>query len=98
MRRDGVLLSMMCDDGSEIDVRQHVAVEDDSRGIDVLFGVLECASGSKRRSFNGISNPDPVIGTVFQQVFDLSRLIGQAQNDLADTGTAHQIDLIQQER
>src|SRR6266567_6452015 len=64
----------------------------------MFFRVLERAAGTEGHAFNRISNPNPVVGTVFQKVFDLSWLIGEAQNDLFDAGSLHQIDLIEKKR
>ena len=87
---------MVSDDGAKIDGGQHVAVEDDGCGIDVFFGILESPAGAKRRAFDGISDPDAVIGPVFQEIFDFSRLIRQAEDDFVDAGASHKIDLIKQ--
>src|SRR5215471_9711405 len=45
--RNRTLLTMMRDNRSEIDVRQHISVEHDSSGIDMLFGIFECSTSSQ---------------------------------------------------
>jgi hypothetical protein len=58
---------MVRDHGSQIDIRQHVAVENDRRVVDVLFGILEGPPGAERRSFNGISDPNAIVGPSFRR-------------------------------
>jgi len=80
-------------DCGKIDIRQHISIEDNGSRINVFFGILKRAAGAKGRSFYGISDPYTVVRAIFQEILDLSRLVGQTENDLVDPCASHQIDL-----
>jgi hypothetical protein len=80
-------------DFGKIDIRQHIAVEHNGSRINVFFGILKRASGAKGRAFYRISDPYAVIRAIFEQVLDLSWLVGQTENDLVDACASHQIYL-----
>jgi hypothetical protein len=88
---------MVCDNRVQINRREHIAIKDDGRGVDLVFRVLECAPGSQRIGLNGVPNTDSVFGAVLQEVLDLTRLIRKAEDDLLDPAASHEIDLVQQE-
>ena len=64
----------------------------------MLLGILEGATGTEGRSFDGIADADAVIGSVLQKILNLSWLIGKAQDDLINAAASHEIDLIEKKR
>src|SRR5262245_26239692 len=62
------------------------------------FGVFERATGPKWACFDGISDMNAVIDAVLEEVFDLTRLIRQTEDDIDDSTASHQINLIKKKR
>ena len=64
-RRNSTFLSMVRDNGGEIYICKDITVEHDGGSIDVFFGVLKCASGAKRGTFDSVPDPNAIVGTIF---------------------------------
>src|SRR5678816_2843834 len=82
----------------QIDGRQHIAIKDNSRGVNVLLCIFKSPTRTQGRSFNRIPEAHAVIRTILEKVFDLSRLIRQAKDDFMNLSAQHEIELIQEER
>ena len=81
---DGFSLTMACDDSAQVQSRQDIAIEDDSRGVDMFFGVFKCTPGPEGGTFDGIPDPDAIVRPILQQVFYFARLIGKTKDDFTD--------------
>jgi hypothetical protein len=90
---------MKSNHAAEIDLREHVAVEDDNRFRQLIAGVFDGARGSKRRGLDDVADLDADVRAVAEDLLDPARLIIEAQNDLVNLRhLLEKIDLIVQKR
>ena len=83
----------------QIDLRQHVAVEDDDRAVEVRLGELDRAAGAERRGLDQIANRQPDVRAVAEDLFDAAGLVVQAEDHLGDARhLLQQVELVVQER
>ena len=96
MRRLGIPF----DDSMGISVKSVVFIDHDGKIYEER--PTERVMSSWGRVFRSLRDRIPdanaVIAPVFQKIFDFARLVRQAENNFFDSATAHQIDLIKQER
>ncbi|MNS71964.1 hypothetical protein D3C72_1053560 [compost metagenome] len=79
----GALMGL--DDGREVDVREHVAVEDQHGLVgEVLLGVLDRAGGAQGLGLVGVEKLHAVLRAVTQDVLDGIREVVQVDDDLFD--------------
>ena len=79
-RRLRLALAMQRDDGAEIDLRQHVAVEHDDRLAERLAGVADGAAGAERRRLDHVADAEAGVAAVAEDLLDAARLVIQAQD------------------
>ena len=85
--------------GAEINVGQHVAVEDHDRIGQRIASVADCAAGAERHRLDHIAKPDAEPGAFSEDLFDAPRLIVQAEDDLVDfRHLLEKIDLVVEKR
>ena len=90
---------MQADDASQIDLREHVTVEDDNRFGQLVAGVLDGPRGSERRRLDDIPDFDPVFRSVAEDLLDAPRLVIEAQDDFVDfRNLLQEVDLIVEKR
>jgi hypothetical protein len=84
---------------AEVDLGQHVTIEDDHGLGEVVAGIPNRAGGPKRRRFDDIPDRNACVRTVAEDLFNAARLIVQAEDDLVNLRhLLQQIDLIVQKR
>ena len=90
---------MQAQDSGQIDLGQHVAVEDDDRFGQRVARIPHRAAGAEGRRFDDVADLDANAGPVAEHVFDPPRLVVQAEDDFVDfRNLAQQIDLVVQKR
>ena len=90
---------MQPDDRAEIDLRQHVAVEDDDRLAKRFAGVAHRAAGAERRRLDDVSDAEAALAAVAEDLLDSARLVIQAEDDLVDfRNLLQKIELVVEER
>ena len=92
-------LAVQRDDGAEIDLRQHVAVEDDDRLAQRFAGVADRAGRAERRRLDDVADAEAGVAAVAEDLLDAPRLVVEAEDDLVDFGhLLQQIELVVQKR
>ena len=87
------------DDRAQIELGQHVAVEDDDRFGELVAGVLDRARGAERGWLDDVANLDADLGSVAEDLLDAPRLVVEAQDDFVDLGhLLEQVELVVEER
>ncbi len=89
---------MFAYDCFEIEIGENVAVEDDSRLANQIFGKLVSAGRSHRLGLDGVFELHTEIRAVAEQLLDLVGLIRERECDIRDAGAAQRVDLIKQKR
>ena len=86
---------MQVDDRRQVDLRQHVAVEDHDRLRQVGACVLHRTRGAEWCRFYDVPDRDAQSGPVTEDLLDSLRLIIQAQDDLVDLwNLLEKVDLV----
>ena len=81
--------------GAEIDLRQHVAVEDDDRVVQRLARVSHGAASAERRRLDNVTDRQIGLAAVAEDLLDAPRLIVEAEDHLVDLRhLLQQIELI----
>ena len=97
-RRLGLALAVQPEHRREVDVGQHVAVEDDDRLGQRIARVADRAAGAERHRLDDVADAQPGFA-VAENLLDAPRLIVEAENDLVDLRhLLQEIDLVVQER
>ena len=98
-RRLRLALPMQPQHGTEIDLGQHVAVEDDHRLGQRVAGIADRAAGAERHRLDDVAELDAQPLAVAEDLLDAARLVVQAQDDLVDLRhLAQEIDLVVEKR
>ena len=98
-RRLGLALAVEAQHGREIDIGQHVAVEDDDRFGQRVAGVADRAAGPERHRLDDVAEPHAEPFTFTEDLLDPPRLIVEAEDDFVDLrNLLQQIDLVIEER
>ena len=98
-RRLGLPLAVQPQHGAEVDLGQHVAVEDDHRLGQLIAGVADRAAGAERHRLDHVAEPQPQPVALAEDLLDPARLVVQAENRLVDLRhLPQQIDLVVEER
>ena len=85
--------------GREIDLGQHVAVEDDDRFGQLVARIADRAAGAERHRFDDIPEAEAEALALPEDLLDAPRLVVEAQDGLVDLGhLPEQIDLVVQKR
>ena len=85
--------------GAQVDLGQHVAVEDDDRFGQRVAGVADRAAGAERHRLDDVAQLEPEALAVAEDLLDPARLVVEAEDDLVDfRHLAQQIDLVVEER
>jgi hypothetical protein len=98
-RRLGLAFPVQRDDRREVDLGQHVAVEDDHRLAQRFARVAHGAGRAERRRLDDVADAEAAVAAVAKDLFDPSRLIVEAQDRLIDLRhLLQQIELIVEKR
>ena len=83
----------------EVDLGQDVAVEHDDRVLQRISGVPHGAGGAERHRLDDVAQPDTETLALAEHLFDSTRLIVEAEDDLVDfRHLFEQINLVIQKR
>ena len=83
----------------QVDLGQHVAVEDDDRSVEVRLGELDRAAGAERLRLDQVADRQADAAAVAEDVLDAARLVVEAEDDFVEPGDLlQQVDLVVQER
>ena len=97
--RLGLALAVERQDGAQVHLRQHVAVEDDDRLGQRVAGVADGAGRAERHRFDDVAELHAEAFAIAEDLFDPPRLVVQAQDGLVDLGHLPQlIDLVVEKR
>ena len=77
-------VAMKIDEAAQIDLCQHVAVEDDDRVAHTLRRVANGARGAERRRLDDVADLDAGVASIAEHLFDAMRLVVEAEDDLVD--------------
>ena len=92
-------LAVQRDDRRKIDLRQHVAVEDDDRFAERFAGVAHGAGRAERRRLDDVADAEPGVAAVAEDLLDPARLIIEAEDHFVDLGhLLQQVELVMQKR
>src|SRR6185436_4917266 len=92
-------LAMQADDAGEVDLRQHVAVEDDDRFGQLVARVLDRAGRPERHGLDHVTDRDAEFRAVAEDLLDAPRLVIEAEDDFVDLrDLLQEIDLVVEER
>ena len=98
-RRLGLALAVQPQHGAEIDLRQHVAVEDDHRIGERVAGIADRAAGAERHRLDDVAQADAEPFAFAEDLLDAARLVVQAEDDFVDLRhLLQQIDLVIEKR
>ena len=98
-RRLGLPLAVEPQHGGQVDLGQHVAVEDDDRVRERVAGVADRPAGAERHRLDDVADADAESFALAEDLLDAARLIVEAEDDLVDLrDLAEEIDLVIQER
>ena len=98
-RRPGFALAVQADDGRQIDLREHVAVEHHDRFAQRFAGVAHGAGRAERRRLDDVPDAEAAVAAIAEDFFDAPRLVVEAEDDLVDFGHLLQpIELVVQKR
>src|SRR3954452_12300499 len=90
---------MQPQNGTEINVGQHIAVEHDDRIGQRDGGISDRAAGAKRHRLDDIPQTDAQVRALAEDLLDPPRLVVEAENDLVDfRNLLEEIDLVIQKR
>ena len=93
-----LLVFVITDDVEQVGVGKNVAVQDDCRIVDQVFGRLESARSAPRQVFMGVAHGDPVLHAVTEDIGDLAGLVGEAQDYFGDMRLFYVVYLEKQKR
>ena len=96
--RVGVAFPMVLDYAAQVGVSQHISVEHNRGFVDQVSGASERPGSSPREILVSVTHRDAVVETVAEDVFDLARLVGQAEDYLGDLGALDVVDLKKEKR
>ena len=97
--RLGLALAVQREHRAQIDLGQHVAVEDDHRLGQRVAGVADGAAGAERHRLDDVAELEAEAVAVAEDLLDAPRLVVQAEDDLVDLGhLPQQIDLVVEKR
>src|SRR5215831_6184346 len=97
--RFGFALAVQAEHGGEVDLGQHVAVEDDDRLGQRITGVADRAARAERHRFDDVTDADAEPLALAEDLLDAARLVVEAQDHLVDFGDLlEQVDLVIEER
>jgi hypothetical protein len=82
----------------QVHVREHVAVEDHGRVVEVALRVLDCAARPQRRRLDRIVDAPSERGAVTEHGLDALGLISHREHDLGDADAGEEVELMAQER
>ena len=83
---------------TQVDLRQHVPIEDYDRFAQRLARIPHGARGAERRRLDDVANAQAGLAAVAEELFDASRLVVQAQHHLVDLGyLLEEIELVVEE-
>ena len=95
---EAIETAMEADDGGKVDLREHVAVEDDDRLGELIAGVSDGAAGTEWHRFDDVAHAQAESFAFADDLLDAARLVVQAENDLVDLGhLSQQVDLVIEE-
>ena len=98
-RRLRLALAVQPQHGAQIDLRQHVAVEDDDRLGQRVAGVADRAAGAERHRLDDVAELDAEAFAFAEDLLDAARLVVQAEDHLVDLRhLPQQIDLVVEKR
>ena len=98
-RRLGLALAVQPQHGAEIDLRQHVAVEDDDRLGQRVAGIADGAAGAERHRLDDVAELDAEAFALAEDLLDAARLVVQAEDDFVDLRhLPQQVDLVIEKR
>ena len=80
----GLTLAVHPDDSGKVQLRHHVAVEDDHRLGELVARVTDRPGRAQRYRFDDVADLDAQIGTVAKHLLDAARLIVEAEDDFVD--------------
>ena len=90
---------MKADDRPEVDLGQHVAVEDHDGFREVVAGIPDGPGGAERCRLDDIPDLDAELGPVAEDLLDPTGLIVEAEDHLIDfRHLLQQVELIVQKR
>jgi len=92
-------LAMQPDDRAEVDLRQHVAVENHDGFREVVAGIPDGAGGPEWRRLDDVPDLDAQLRPVPEDLLDAAGLIVEAEDDLVDLRhLLQQVELIVEKR
>ena len=98
-RRLGFPLAVQPQHGAEVDLGQHVAVEDDHRLGELIAGVADRAAGAERHRLDDVAQPQAQPVALAEDLLDPARLVVQAENRLVYLRhLPEQVQLVVEER
>ncbi len=98
-RRLGLARAVQRQHGVQVDLGQHVAVEDDDRSVEMRLGELDRAAGAERLRLDQVADRQADAAAVAEDVLDAARLVVEAEDHLVEPGDLlEQVDLVVQER
>ncbi len=86
---------VLADDGAEVEVGDDVAVEDDGRLADEVFGELVGAGRAQRLRLDHVVDLDAEVRAVAELLLDLVRLVGERERDVGDAGATQRVELVE---
>jgi hypothetical protein len=82
----------------QVSVGENVAVKDERRVLDQVVRGLERAGGTAGQFLVSVADDDAELRPVAEDVHDLSRLVGEAQDDFGDPCSLDPVDLKEEKR
>ena len=86
------------DDRRQVDVGQHVAVQDDGPLVEEVERVADGAAGAERGVLDGVADAHAERTPVAEDGLDALRAVGHGEDDLAYPGAGEQVELVAEER
>ena len=94
-RRLRLALAVQAQDGAEIDLRQHVAVEDDHRLGELVAGIADRAARAERHRLDHVAQANAQPFAVAEDLLDAAGLVVQAEDGFVDLGNLpQQVELV----
>ena len=87
------LAPVILENVQQVGIGQNIAIEHDRRVVDEVLGSFESARCAARQIFMRIAHRDAILHPVAEDIGDLARLVGKAENDLGNFRPLDVIDL-----
>ena len=98
-RRLRLALAVQRDDGRQVDLGQHVAVEDHDRVAQRFARVADGAGRAERRRLDDVADAHARVAAVAEDLLDAARLVVEAEDDLVDLrDLLEQVELVVEKR